>query len=82
MGTAYFYLKQPDRAIDWYRRAIEVNAQWATPHAWLGGILQDRNLFAEAIQEYQTTLNLYNPSRDRMKTAEIEERISKLQKRL
>jgi tetratricopeptide (TPR) repeat protein len=82
MGTAYFYLKQPDRAIDWYKRAIEVNAQWATPHAWLGGILQDRNLLAEAIQEYQTTLNLYNPSRDRIKTTEIEERISKLQKRL
>ena len=82
MGTAYFNLKKPDQAIDWYRRAIEVNPQWATPHAWLGGILQDRDLFADAIQEYQTTLNLYNPSRDRMKTAEIENRITQLQKRL
>ncbi len=82
MGTAYFNLKRKDEAMQWYRRAIEVNPQWATPHAWLGGLLEDQQLFAEAIQEYQAVLNLYNPSRDKIRTAKFENDISRLQKRL
>lgn len=83
MGTAYFNLpKKKDDAIQWYRRAIEINPQWATPHAWLGGLLEDQQLFADAIQEYQAVLNLYNPNRDKIKTVEFENKISKLQQRL
>jgi len=84
MGLSFGYgnATKKDDAIQWYRRAIEVNPQWATPHAWLGGLLEEQQLFADAIQEYQAVLNFYNPNRDRIKTVEFENKISKLQQRL
>lgn len=78
MGTAYYYLRNYDTAEAWYRRALEVNGQWATPHAWLGSIYENQRLKDAAVQEYQTALSLYNPSRDRIKTAELETKINSL----
>lgn len=82
MGTAYYYLRNYDAAEAWYRKATEVNAQWATPHAWLGSIYENRRYFEAAIQEYQTALNLYNSSRDRIDTAELQTRITSLQQKI
>ena len=78
MGTAYYYLRNFDTAEAWYRRALEVNSQWATPHAWLGSIYENKKLKEAAVQEYQTALNLYNPSRDRINTPELETKINSL----
>lgn len=81
MGTAHYYNQNDDVAVEWYKRAVEVNGQWATPHAWLGTIFEKKKLTTEAIQEYQTTLNFYNPSRDRIITADIQKKISLLEAR-
>ncbi|MGA9996374.1 MAG: tetratricopeptide repeat protein, partial [Pyrinomonadaceae bacterium] len=78
MGTANYYLKNYEAAEMWYRKAIEVNANWATPHVWLGSIYENRGLKSTAIEEYQTTLNLYNPNRDRINTVEIQNKINAL----
>lgn len=81
MGTAYYYQKSYDQAETWYRKTVEVNTSWATPHAWLGSIYENKKMSGAAIEEYQTAINLYNPNRDRINIAEVQNKITSLQNR-
>jgi len=79
MGTAYFFLKDYDAAVGWYRRAIEKNPSWGRPHYWLGTIFEQKKWKPQAIEEYQTALNLTRDNSS-LNTDEIQRRIAKLQR--
>ena len=79
MGTAYYFLKNYDTAESWYRRAVEKNSSWGRPHYWLGTIYEQKKWKPQAIEEYQTALNLTRDSSS-LNTDEIQRRIAKLQR--
>jgi tetratricopeptide (TPR) repeat protein len=79
MGTAYYYLKDYDTSLYWYGKALEKNSSWGRPHFWIGTIYELKKWKPQAIEEYQTALNLTGDS-STLNTDEIQRRIAKLQR--
>jgi eukaryotic-like serine/threonine-protein kinase len=53
IGLCYFYAGQYDRAIDQYRKTLEIDSAFALAHFDLGGALGQKHQLAEAIAEFQ-----------------------------
>lgn len=57
-GILAYQNRQPLRAIQWLRRAIQTNAADASVHATLGQVLQSMRRHSEALPHYQQALAL------------------------
>jgi len=58
VGTSFLSEKDDAQAEGYYRQAIERAPQWPRPHAWLADIAMRRKDYNQAVQEFETVLNL------------------------
>jgi tetratricopeptide (TPR) repeat protein len=50
MGTPFFYMRQYDRAIEQYQKALEMDPQFPPARYWLGRAYTQKGDYAEAIE--------------------------------
>jgi eukaryotic-like serine/threonine-protein kinase len=53
VGDVYFYARQYDRAIDYYRRSVAMDASFLPGHTDLARALEQKGLLDEAMAEYR-----------------------------
>lgn len=58
LGTAYIDRDLPDKAMEEFKKALEINPHYPPAHYNLGIVYAEKNLYAQAIREYQETLRL------------------------
>ena len=54
----FFFFRQPDRAIDQFRKTLELNPDFAAAHEWFGYAYQQKGMFKEAVAEWGRALTL------------------------
>ncbi|HWR41481.1 MAG TPA: tetratricopeptide repeat protein [Patescibacteria group bacterium] len=57
-GNGFLQAKDYDRAIDAYKKAIEMNPNYADAHNYLGSALYKKTLYPEAVREFEKTISL------------------------
>ena len=57
-GHGFIQTKEYDKAIDAYRKALEMNPNYADAHNSLGSALYGKMMYAEAIREFEKTIAL------------------------
>ena len=60
VGAAYYEARQYDRAIEAYRKILELDRDNALAHLWLGASYQQKSMYAEAIAEYEKARQIDN----------------------
>ena len=53
-----FFMRQYDRAIDQFRKTLDLDPNYALPHEWLGYAYEKKGMQKEAIAEWSRALNL------------------------
>lgn len=52
VGWSYFYGRQYDSAIEWYKKALELDSNFVLPHNDLGNAYHQKGMYAEAVAEF------------------------------
>src|SRR6266566_2821130 len=59
LGWHYLYARQYDQAVNQLQKTLEMDANFAQTHRWLGLALEKQTRFAEAIEELQKAITLF-----------------------
>lgn len=57
-GKLLFFMRQYDRAIDQFRKTLDLDANHAGTHEWLGYAYEQKGMQREAIAEWERSLTL------------------------
>jgi serine/threonine protein kinase/Tfp pilus assembly protein PilF len=93
-GRLLYYARQDDKAIEQYKKTIELNPTYGEAHLWLGKAYLQKSLYPEALAELQEAVNLskdnpvmlaalgyaYSMSGRRTETQKIVDQLQKLSK--
>ncbi len=58
VGNTYFYARQPDRAIEQYKKTLEMDPNFSSTRSWLAWAYTLQGRFSEAIAEFQNAPQL------------------------
>jgi TolB-like protein/Tfp pilus assembly protein PilF len=58
LGRMFYFSRDYDRALEHYRAALDVDANFIFAHLWLAQVYEQKRMFEEAISELRTGLEL------------------------
>jgi Tfp pilus assembly protein PilF len=58
LAREFFFARQYDRAIDQFRRTLELDPNYAPAHEWLGNVYEKKGMQGEAVAEWGKALSL------------------------
>lgn len=57
-GAIHYFAREYDRAIDWYRKVLELDSNFDRLHFWLAAAYDQKQLYEQAIAEYKVSVEL------------------------
>jgi TolB-like protein/Flp pilus assembly protein TadD len=58
VGVIHYFAREYDLAIDWFRKALELDSNFDRAHFWLAAACEQKQMYNDAIAEYTTAIEL------------------------